>query len=76
MARFRDAGSLCAGILIGAAILVLVFAVLIADPGHWQLLWVFGALALLALGLGLQRAVTSTERRRRAAPPLCLAVPG
>jgi hypothetical protein len=72
MARFRDAGSLCAGILVGVAILVPLFA-LVADPGNWQLLWLFGALALLACGLGLQRIVTATERRRRTEPRLCLA---
>ena len=66
VARFRDAGSLCAGMLIGVSILAPVVAMLVSNPGKWQLLWVFGALAFLALGLALQWVVTTHERPRRA----------
>ena len=66
MARFRDAGSVGAGILIGLSILVPVYAMLVSDPGNWQGLWVFGSAVLLAVGLALQRFVTTSKRSRRA----------
>jgi hypothetical protein len=52
--------------LIGVSILVPAFAMLVSNPGKWQLLWVFGALAFLAFGIALQRVVTNRARPRRA----------
>lgn len=43
LARFREAGSFIAGLLIGLSIVVFVFAKMVADPGAGQLSWVFGA---------------------------------
>ena len=67
VARFRDAGSFIAGLLIGLSILVPVFATMVADASDWQTLWVFGAPVILALGLTLQLVVTSKPRHRRTA---------
>ena len=66
MARFRDAGSVGAGILIGLSILVPAYAMLVSDPGNWLGLWVFGSALLLALGLAVQRLVTTSKGSRRA----------
>jgi hypothetical protein len=55
---FREAGSFAAGLLIGLSIAVPVSAMLVAEPEDWQILWVFGAAIILALGLTLQLLVT------------------
>jgi hypothetical protein len=60
--RFCEAGSFVAGILIGLSIIVAVFAMMVVNPGGWQMLWALGAAILLALGLTLQ-FVTSSSRR-------------
>ena len=75
LARFRDAGSFIAGILIGLSIVVAVIAMMVAGPGDWQTLWVFGAPIILALGLTLQVVVTATPRHQRATDPEVGALP-
>ena len=75
-ARFREAGSFIAGLLIGLSIVVPVFAMTVADPSDWQkMLWVFGALTVLALGLALQVVVTTKRRYRRTTDPRLEALP-
>ena len=64
-ARFSDAGSFVAGLVIGAAILTPVFATIVAEPGDWQALWILGALTLLALGFLLQAVVTARQKLPR-----------
>ena len=61
-ARFREAGSFIAGLLIGLSFLVPVFAMMVVDSSA---LWIFGAPIILALGLALQVVVTTKPRRRR-----------
>jgi hypothetical protein len=58
VARFREAGSFIAGLLVGLSIVVPLFAMMIADPGDWQIIWCFGAASFLALGLTLQIVIT------------------
>jgi hypothetical protein len=65
LARFREASSFIAGILIGLSILAAVFAMMVVNPGDWQSLWVFGAPIMLALGLTLQVVVTIKPGRWR-----------
>lgn len=62
LARFREAGSFIAGVLIGLSILAPVFAMMVVDSSA---LWVFGALIILALGLALQVVATTKPRHRR-----------
>jgi hypothetical protein len=62
LARFREAGSFIAGVLIGLSILAPVFAMMVVDAGAS---WVFGALIVLALGLALQVVATTKPRHRR-----------
>lgn len=69
LSKFREAGSFIAGLLIGLAIVVPVFAMTAAQPGDWQRLWVFGAPIVLALGLVLQVVVTTKPRPRRTTEP-------
>jgi hypothetical protein len=69
LARFPDAGSFVAGLVIGLSILVPVFAITVAEPGAWQALWIFGALAILALGFSLQAFVTAGPRHPRTRVP-------
>ncbi len=69
LSKFREAGSFIAGLLIGLAIVVPVFAMTAAQPGDWQRLWVFGAPIVLALGLVLQVVVTTRPRPRRTTGP-------
>jgi len=69
LSKFRVAGSYIAGLLIGLAIVIPVFAVTAAQPGDWQMLWVFGAPVVLGLGLLLQLVVTTRPRHRRATGP-------
>jgi len=65
LARFREAGSFIAGLLIGLAIVVAVFAMTAAGAADWQTLWVFGAPIILVLGFALQVVVTAKPRHRR-----------
>ena len=67
LARLREARSFIVGLLTGLSIVVPLFAMMVADPGAWQTLWVFGAPVIFALGLALQVAVTSKPRHRRTA---------
>ena len=60
LARFREAGSFIAGLLIALAIVVPVFAIMVADPGDWQTVRLFGARIILTLGFALQVVVTTT----------------
>jgi hypothetical protein len=69
LARFREAGSFIAGLVIGISIVVPVFAMMVADPSGWQTLCVFGAPIILGLGLTLQFVVTAKPRHRRTAHP-------
>ena len=69
LARFRDAGSLCAGLLIGLSMLVPVFA-MAASGGSARPYWIFASPVLLALGLALQRVVTARRRPRGTFRPL------
>ncbi|TMH37341.1 MAG: hypothetical protein E6H66_03000 [Betaproteobacteria bacterium] len=64
LARFPDAGSFVAGLVIGLSILIPVFAMMVAEPGDWQAWWVFGAPAILALGFLLQAVVVARPRHR------------
>ena len=54
LARFRDAGSFMAGILIGLSIMVPMFALMVVDLTKWQTFLLFGAPFILALGITLQ----------------------
>lgn len=66
MARIRQSGSFIAGLLIGLAIVVATFAMADADSSAWEILWVFWAPGILALGLALH--VLAFSRR---VAPLC-----
>lgn len=69
LARVPDAASFVAGLLIGLAILIPVFAMMVAEPDDWQALWIFGAPTILALGFALQAVVTARPRHPRATLP-------
>lgn len=58
--RFPGAGSFVAGLLIGASILILAFAMLAAHSGDRQVLWIFAASTVLTLGFLLQTVVIAT----------------
>jgi len=75
LSNVREAGSFIAGLLIGLAIVVPVFAMTAAQPGDWQRLWIYGAPIVLALGLVLQVVATAKPRRRRTPEPVDAAVP-
>jgi hypothetical protein len=64
--RFRQSGSLVAGLLIGLAIVVATFAATDAAASAWPALLIFVAAAVLVLGLALQVVVTAAPRRRPA----------
>ena len=68
-ARFREAGSFVAGLLIGLSIVVFASAMLIVDPSDSEALWVLGAPLALAVGIALQVAVTTRPRRPRTPDP-------
>ena len=73
MARFRQTGSLIAGLLIGLSIVVATFAVTEAASGAWPAVLFFGAPGVLVLGLALQILATAKPGRRSAPsamPPL------
>ncbi len=62
---FQDVGSFVAGILIGLSIMVPVFALLVVNLADWQTLLLFGAPAILALGITLQAIITAKARHLR-----------
>jgi hypothetical protein len=48
-----------------------MFAMMLTNPGDWQMVWVVGALIVLAIGLKLKALNTIKPRhRRRIAPEL------
>ena len=69
LARFRQAGSFTAGLLIGVSIMIPMFAMLVTNLGDWQMAWILGALIVLALGLKLQAFLTRKPRHRRKIVP-------
>jgi hypothetical protein len=69
LARFRQAGSFIAGLLIGVSIMMPMFAMMLTNPGDWQMVWLFGTLIVLALGLRLQAVITIKPRHRRTIAP-------
>jgi len=75
LARFRQAGSFVAGLLIGLSIVVAVSAMTIVEPSDWRTLWIFGAPVILALGLALQLVVTTKPGHRRMTDPALGASP-
>jgi hypothetical protein len=68
LARYPNAGSFVAGLLIGLSILLPVFAMTVAEPGDWQALWVLGGPIILTFGFALQAFVTVRPRRPRTMP--------
>jgi peptidoglycan/LPS O-acetylase OafA/YrhL len=70
LAGFWQAGSFIAGLLIGVAIMIPMFAMMLTNPGDWQMVWVLGALIILALGLTLQARIIKPRHRRTIAPEL------
>jgi hypothetical protein len=75
LARFRQAGSLVAGLLIGVSIVLAVSALMILEPSEWRTLSIFGAPVILAAGLTLQFVVTTKPGHRRMADPALGASP-
>jgi hypothetical protein len=69
LARFWQAGSFIAGLLIGVSIMIPMFAMMVTNPGDWQMVWVFGALIVLTVGLKLQAVITIKPRHRRTIAP-------
>jgi len=59
LARFRDAGSFIAGILVGLSIVAPVIALTGANTTAWQAFLVLGAPIVLALGITLQAVLTA-----------------
>ena len=64
-ARFRDAGSFIAGMLIGMSIMVPVLALMVVNLTDWQILLLLGAPIILALGITLQVIITAKVRHLR-----------
>ncbi len=62
----REDGSLIAGFLIGLSLVVATFAVTDAVSGAWQDVLLFGAPAVLALGIAVYALLTAEPRRRPA----------
>ena len=69
LAKFRQAGSLVAGLLIGLAIVAAVSAMMVVEPSDWQTLLIFGALIILALGLTLLAVVRPKPGYGRVSEP-------
>jgi hypothetical protein len=69
LARFRQAGSFIAGVLIGVSIMIPMFAMMVTNPGDWQMVWVLGALVVLALALKLRAVIAIKPRDRRTLAP-------
>jgi hypothetical protein len=59
---FRQAGGFIAGLLIGLSVIIPVSAMVQTDSGDGQIVWMFGA--LIVLGLGLELRAVSTLRPR------------
>jgi hypothetical protein len=70
LARFRQAGSFIAGLLIGISIMIPMFAMMVTNLDDWEMHWVLGTLIVLALGLKLQFALIKPSRPRTRAPEL------
>ena len=70
LARFRQAGSFTAGLLIGISIMIPMFAMMVTNLDDWQMHWVLGALIVLALGLKLQFVIIKPSRSRAPAREL------
>jgi len=64
LAGFWQAGSFVAGLLIGISIMMPMFAMMLTNPGDWQMVWVVGALVVLAVGLKLKVLNTIKPRHR------------
>ena len=75
LATFREVSSFIAGLLIGLSMVILVFAMTVANPGTWQALWVFATPVILALGLTLWVLGNAKPRRRRTTQPESGALP-
>jgi len=69
LARFRQAGSFIAGLLIGVSVMIPMFAMMVTNPGDGQMVWVFCALVFLARGLKLRSVIAVKPRDRRAMAP-------
>ena len=69
LARFWQAGSFIAGLLIGISIMMPMFAMMLTNPGDWQMVWVFGALIVLVVGVKLQALIAIKPRPRRTINP-------
>jgi hypothetical protein len=69
LARFRQAGSFIAGLLIGLSIMIPMFGMIVADPGDWPMAWVFGSLIIVALAFTLQVVITTRPQRQRTLDP-------
>ncbi|HEV8257634.1 MAG TPA: hypothetical protein VGR42_11705 [Casimicrobiaceae bacterium] len=63
-AGFWQAGSFIAGLLIGISIMMPMFAMMLTNPGDWQMVWLLGALVVLAVGLKLKALNTIKPRHR------------
>ena len=59
LARFRDAGSFIAGILVGLSVVAPVIALTGTNTAAWEAFLVFGALIVLVLGITLQAVITT-----------------
>ena len=59
LARFRDAGSFIAGILVGLSIVVAVIALTGVNTSAWQAFLVLGAPVILVSGITLQALLTA-----------------
>jgi hypothetical protein len=46
-----------------------MFAMMLTNADDWQMVWVFGTLIVLALGLKLQAVITIKPRHRRTIAP-------
>jgi cytochrome b subunit of formate dehydrogenase len=68
LARFRQAGSFIAGLLIGISIMIPMFAMMVTNLGGWEMHWILGAVIVLALGLKLQFAIIEPDRPRTLVP--------
>ena len=64
LAGFWQAGSFVAGLLIGISIMMPMFAMMLTNPGDWQMVWVLGALVVLAVGIKLKALNTINPRHR------------
>jgi hypothetical protein len=69
LARFRNAGSFIAGLLIGTSIVIPVFAMATVDYGDGSFPWAFGAPVILALGIALHIVAIAVPRRPPATSP-------